>query len=70
MKFRKNEIKYYDILIEHIRDEVISGRDFWASLFSGGLTFTDDIEKFYKYALAVGAYDISNEIIKKHLEWK
>ena len=63
-KFRKKEAERYDCLIDYIRCEAKTGRDFWASLFSGGLTFTSDIERFAHYALRVGATDISEQILK------
>ncbi len=69
MKFRKEEIKKYNWLIDYIREEMETGRDFWASLFSGGLTFTEDIERFCHYASQIGALDISEEILKEHPEW-
>lgn len=69
MKFRQKELKKYDWLIKYIRDEVKTGRNFWASLFSGGLTFISDIERFCNYASQVGALDISEEIIKEHPEF-
>ena len=66
MKFRKKEIKKYNWLIDYIREEMETGRDFWASLFGGGLTFTEDIKRFCHYASQVGALDISEEIFNRH----
>ena len=62
-KFRKKEAERYDRLIDYIRCEAKTGRDFWASLFSGGLTFTGDIMRFAHYAEQVGATDISEQIL-------
>jgi hypothetical protein len=71
IKFRKGEIRRYNNVIDYIREEIKSDRDFWSSLFSAGLTFNDDIERFCHYASQVGALDISEEILKcdnfKHL---
>jgi hypothetical protein len=64
MKFRKSEIKKYEWLIGYIRKERKNGRDFWSSLFDGGLTFVNDIQRFCDYALQVGALDISKEILE------
>ncbi len=71
MKFtyRKKDIENYNQKINYIRNEMADDRDFWASLFSSGLTFNDDIEKFCRYASAIEAFDISNEIIKEHPEY-
>jgi len=69
MKFSKHEIKKYDWLIHYIRSEMKAGRDFWSSLFSGGLTFPDDIKRFCKYASQVGALDISEKILESHPGW-
>ena len=64
-KFRKfKEAEQYDHLIDYIRCEKKTGRDFWASLFSGGLNFASDIERFAHYAEQVGATDISEQILK------
>lgn len=69
MKFRKNEIVKYDNTIGYIRRETQTGRDFWSSLFSAGLTFTEDIERFCKYASQINASDISEPILKDHPEF-
>jgi len=69
MKFRKKEIEKYNQLIDYIREDMETGRDFWASLYGGELTFTDDIKRFCHYASQVGALDISKKILKKHPEW-
>ena len=64
MKFRKNEIRRYNFSIHCIREELASGRHIIACLGSAGITFNDDVERFYKYALQIKALDISEEIIK------
>lgn len=68
-KFRKHEIVKYNWTINYIRQEIATGRDLWSSLGSAGLTFLDDIKRFTHYASQVGAFDISEEIIKKYPEW-
>ena len=68
-RFRKLKIRQYNNLITYIREEMETGRDFWASLFSGGLTFTDDIKEFCHYASEVGALDISEKILGEHKDW-
>ena len=66
MKYRKREIEKYNWTIDYIRDEMKDGRDFWASLFSAGLTFTSDIERFCNYTSQIGALDISEKILEEH----
>ena len=68
-KFRKKEIEKYNHLIDYIREEMETGRDFWASLGGGGLTFTEDIKRFCHYASQVGALDISEKILEEHQDW-
>lgn len=68
-RFRKREIETYNQVIDYIRRETRAGRNFWASLFDCGLTFTKDIKRFCYYASQVGALDISEEILKQHKGW-
>lgn len=69
MKFRKKQIKKYNWTIDYIREEMDDGKNFWAVLGSAGLTFQDDIRRFYDYALQVEALDISELIEKYYPEW-
>ena len=50
----------YDCSIEQIRER--GDRDFWATLYGSGLTFTEDIERFARYCDYVEALDISKEL--------
>jgi hypothetical protein len=71
MRFYKNEIRKIDWAIQHIRESLGDDtHDFWSALFCSGFTFSNDIKRFYKYASQIGATDISEEILKKHPEYK
>lgn len=70
MRFKKEEIKKYNRLIDYIREEMETGRDFWSSLYSGGLTFIEDIKRFCHYASQIGALDISELILKEHPDFE
>lgn len=68
IKFRKKETEKHDWNIKYIRQEMKTGRHIVACLGSAGLTFNDDVERFYKYASQAGAKDITNEMVK-HLSF-
>jgi hypothetical protein len=64
MKFSKNEINSFNSKINYIRKELATKRHIIACLGSAGLTFRDDIQRFYEYALQNEELDISEELIK------
>ena len=69
-KFRKREVEKYEWTIRYIREEMKTGRDFWASLGSAGLTFISDIKRFCRYTSQVGAYDLREMMLMEHPDWE
>ncbi len=58
--FRKSETGRYACAINQLRER--GDRDFWATLYGAGLTYTDEIERFARYCELVEARDISKEL--------
>lgn len=69
--FRKTETKRFEGAIRHIKESLEEDtHDFWSALFCSGITFTEDVKRFYKYVSMVGLLDYAEIIRKSHPDWE